>query len=64
MGQFGVEMNLIRIIQVSGIIFFIKINFHNYLSNSSILWVARTITENTGSNLPIRPDSKLPPRGR
>jgi hypothetical protein len=44
MGQFGLHMNFLGIIQVLVIIFVLKTNFYNYFSIFSISWIARMNT--------------------
>jgi hypothetical protein len=42
MDQFGLNMKFLGIKQVIVIIFTLKINFHIYLTNFSVLWTACT----------------------
>ena len=45
MDQFGLKMNFLCILQVSRIVFVLKINFYNYFSAFIILWTGRRISE-------------------
>jgi hypothetical protein len=49
MNQFGAKMNLIWIMQVSGIIFVLKTNFYNFFSISYISWIARQFPRSAGA---------------
>jgi hypothetical protein len=49
MGQFGISMNFLWIKQVLMIIFTLKITFHIYSSNLTVLWTAQQLPEKEGS---------------
>jgi type IV secretory pathway VirB6-like protein len=53
-------MNFLRIKQVSGIIFVLKIIFYNYFSISIVLWTGHQKQRNAGANSKYFPDSGFP----
>ena len=51
MDQFGLNLKFLGIIQVSSIVFVLKIIFYNLLSNFSGLWTMRIKQISIGFNL-------------
>jgi hypothetical protein len=49
--KFGLNMNFLWIKQILAIIFTLKIHFHIYLSNLSVLWTARQFLKSAGASL-------------